>query len=106
MIKVRFVQADGSAREIEVGEGQSVMEAALNNGVPGIVADCGGNCSCATCRVFVDPAWRDRAGSAGELELEMLDLHADRHGGERLSCQIVATPDLDGLTVRVPRSQF
>lgn len=82
------------------------MEAAQSGGIPGILADCGGNCSCGTCRVFVDANWQDKTGTANELEQDMLEMHAERQAGERLSCQLTMTQDLDGLVVSLPASQF
>lgn len=106
MVKVTFVQWNGDAQAVEVPAGTSLKEAAQNEGVPGIVADCGGNCSCGTCRVFVDPAWRAIVGGPNELEAEMLEMHADERDGQRLSCQVELTQDLDGLVVSLPTSQF
>lgn len=106
MVKVKFVQADGSEKVVNIAPGLSLMEAAQNSGVSGIIADCGGNCSCGTCRVFVDAAWRERTGTANELEQDMLEMHANRHAGERLSCQLTLTEELDGLVVSLPASQF
>lgn len=82
------------------------METAQTNGVPGIVADCGGNCSCGTCRVFVDASWYGKTGGPNDLETDMLEMHPDRHDGERLACQITLSEEFDGLTVTVPASQF
>ena len=80
-----------------------MMEAAIANNVPRILGDCGGNLSCATCHVFVDPAWADRVGGPGDMEDPMLDMtEADRGATSRLSCQIVASDDLDGLVLHVP----
>lgn len=106
MVKVTFVQADGSEQTVDAATGRSVMEAAQANGVPGILADCGGNCSCGTCRVFVAEAWRERVGGPNELEIDMLEMHEDRHEGERLCCQIPLTDELDGIVVTLPESQF
>jgi 2Fe-2S ferredoxin len=106
MVKVKFVQADGSQQTVEIAPGLSLMEAAQNSGIPGILADCGGNCSCGTCRVFVDAGWQDKTGAASELEQDMLEMHANRQEGERLSCQLTMTEDLDGLVVSLPASQF
>ncbi|MBB4858882.1 2Fe-2S ferredoxin [Novosphingobium chloroacetimidivorans] len=106
MVKVTFVQPDGSEETIDAAPGQSMMEAAQASGIRGIVADCGGNCSCGTCRVFVAPEWRARTGTASELELDMLEMHEERQDGERLCCQITLADDLTGVRVAVPKSQF
>lgn len=106
MVKVKFIQADGCEKTVETASGLSLMEAAQNGGIAGILADCGGNCSCGTCRVFVEAAWRERTGTADELEQDILEMHPDRQAGERLSCQLTMTEDLDGLVVSLPASQF
>lgn len=106
MVKITFIQANGSEQTVDVAPGSSLMEVAQNNGVPGIVADCGGNCSCGTCRVFVAADWYPKVGEPGELELDMLDMHAEHFDGERLSCQVPVTEELDGLVVSLPASQF
>jgi 2Fe-2S ferredoxin len=87
--------------------GESVMAAAVRNGVPGITGECGGNCSCATCHVYVDDDFTAAVGGAGDMEDDLLDLGvaADRRDTSRLSCQIPLTEDLDGLVVRVPEEQ-
>ena len=81
------------------------MEGAVENGVPGIDAECGGNCVCATCQVYVDDAWLDRVGPASEMEAEMLAFADHAKANSRLSCQIKVTDALDGLFVRMPESQ-
>jgi ferredoxin, 2Fe-2S len=95
----------GVSRVIDASEGQSVMEAAVQHGVPGIRALCGGSCACATCHVYVDPGWVDRTGDASEMEKDMLGLAVEIAPNSRLSCQIKMTPTLDGLIVRMPRTQ-
>ena len=105
-IKVTFAQADGSEQTIEDAEvGRSLMEVARENGVPGILADCGGGCACATCHVYVDDQWREVVGGSDEIESEMLDMVSDlRQDNSRLSCQIKLRDDLDGLRVTVAPS--
>lgn len=105
MPKITYVEFGGDTHEIEVGVGVSVMEGAVKNGVPGIDADCGGVCACATCHVFIDPAWQGQVGAPGEVEDEMLDLVDGRNEGSRLSCQIVVDETLEGLVVRMPENQ-
>ena len=106
MPRITYIEHNGTPHEIEVEEGLSVMEGAVRNGVPGIDADCGGACACATCHVHVDPAWFDRVGGpASDLEGEMLGLAPEIDATSRLSCQIHVTAALDGLVVRMPESQ-
>ena len=106
MVKITFVQADGSSQVIEAKEGFTVMEAARTHDVPGIEAECGGACSCATCHVYVDEAWREKTGTPSEMEEDMLDFAFDVREESRLSCQIKVEAELDGLVVRVPEKQF
>jgi 2Fe-2S ferredoxin len=101
-----FIEHDGNQHEVEAQTDLSVMNAAISNGVPGIDADCGGACSCATCHVFVDEVWREKVGAPGEYEEPMLDMSPFREAGSRLSCQINVTEELDGLVVRLPQFQY
>ena len=102
-LKVTFVQLDGAEQMVGTAEaGQSVMAVARANGVRGILADCGGCCSCATCHVYVDPAWLDAVGPPDEVELSTLDMVSDlQRPNSRLSCQITLRPELDGLKLTV-----
>jgi ferredoxin, 2Fe-2S len=106
MAKITFITHDGARHEVEAQNGMSVMEAAIKNMVPGIDADCGGACACATCHVFVEPEWRDKTGERSEMEEDMLDFAYDVRESSRLSCQIKVRDELDGLTVKVPEKQF
>jgi ferredoxin, 2Fe-2S len=106
MAKITFIQADGSQQVVDATPGVTVMEAAKINMVPGIEAECGGACACATCHVYVDNAWRDKTGTPSQMEEDMLDFAFDVRESSRLSCQIKVTPGLDGLIVRVPAKQF
>lgn len=106
MVAVTFIEPDGNRRTVEAKPGTSVMEAAIDNDVKGIVAECGGACSCATCHVYVDPAWTDRLTPPDPQEDGMLDCVLDRTDESRLSCQITIEPELDGLLVRVPKDQI
>jgi 2Fe-2S ferredoxin len=104
--KVIFVALDGSRRPIDAATGDSVMATAVRNGIAGIIGECGGNRSCATCHVYVDDEFAPRVGPPGDLEDDMLDLAvADRRATSRLSCQIKLTEDLDGITVHIPDEQ-
>lgn len=106
MAKITFIQPDGSQQVVEAKPGMTVMEAAKLEQVPGIEAECGGACACATCHVYVDDAWRERTGTPSEMEEDMLDFAFDVREGSRLSCQIKVTDALDGLVLRVPAKQF
>ena len=105
MVKVTFVEPDGSERALEGDVGFSVMEVAVRNGVAGIDADCGGACACATCHVYVDPEWFGTVGAPGDMEKDMLEFAGEPRETSRLSCQIRLTAALDGLKVTVPESQ-
>ena len=105
MAKITYVEHNGTSHTIEVRNGLSVMEGAVKNNIPGIDADCGGACACATCHVYVDEAWRDKTGSQSAMEESMLDFAENVEPNSRLSCQIKVSDDLDGLVVRMPQSQ-
>jgi 2Fe-2S ferredoxin len=106
MVKITFIQPDGANQVVEAEPGVTVMEAAKLNDVPGIDAECGGACACATCHVYVDPAWTDKTGKPNDIEEDMLDFAFDVRKESRLSCQIKVQSELDGLIVRVPGKQF
>jgi 2Fe-2S ferredoxin len=104
---VKFIEHDGAQHQVEVPVGDSVMQGAVNHGISGIAADCGGGLACATCHCYVDEAWTDRAGAPSETERQMLDATASpRKPNSRLSCQITVTDELSGLVVRLPESQY
>ena len=106
MAKITYIEHSGKTHEIEVKNGLSVMEGAINNLIPGIDADCGGACACATCHVYVEPEWRAKTGEVGDMEETMLDFAEARQEGSRLSCQIKVSDELDGLVVKLPEAQF
>jgi 2Fe-2S ferredoxin len=106
MALVKYIEFDGTAHDIHVEDGTTVMQGAVNNMVNGIIADCGGTCSCATCHCYVDESWFDKLDPPSETELDMLECVLDPKPNSRLSCQIVVTEELDGLVVRVPESQY
>ena len=106
MAKITFIEHNGNRHEVEAAQGMSVMEAAVKNMVPGIDADCGGACACATCHVYVEANWLEAVGERSEMEEDMLDFAFDVRETSRLSCQIKVSDKLDGLTVRVPEKQF
>ncbi|MDX2263755.1 MAG: 2Fe-2S iron-sulfur cluster-binding protein [Hyphomicrobiales bacterium] len=105
MVSVTFIAHDGESRTVPAEPGQTLMETAIKHDVRGIVAECGGACSCATCHVYVDQAWRAATGGPSEMEEDMLDFAFEVRPESRLSCQIRITEALDGLTVRIPEHQ-
>jgi ferredoxin, 2Fe-2S len=105
MTKITYIEHSGVVHEIEARDGLSVMEAAVKNNVPGIDADCGGACACATCHVYVDPEWLDEVGAKTAMEESMLEFAEGVEPNSRLACQIRIAEALDGLTVRLPQSQ-
>ncbi len=105
MAKITYIEHDGKEHVIDVKTGLTVMEGAVKNNVPGIDADCGGACACATCHVYVDEAWLSKTGDKSAMEESMLDFAENVEGNSRLSCQIKVSDDLDGLVVRLPESQ-
>jgi 2Fe-2S ferredoxin len=105
LVKVKYVQPDGSSRTLDLEVGTSVMQGAVAEGMRGIDAECGGACACATCHVKIDPRWLPIIGPPKKIEAEMLDMALGADERSRLSCQIVLTPELDGLVVDLPSSQ-
>ncbi|HKD28444.1 MAG TPA: 2Fe-2S iron-sulfur cluster-binding protein [Xanthobacteraceae bacterium] len=105
MVKITFIENDGKSRTIDAEAGSTVMETAIKHGVPGIEAECGGACACATCHVYVDEAWREKVGPPSPMEEDMLDFGYEVRANSRLSCQIKVTEALDGLVVATPERQ-
>ena len=105
MAKITYIEHDGREHVVEVRNGLSVMEGAIRNNVPGIDADCGGACACATCHVHVTEEWKEAVGAPAPMEEDMLDFASDVRPNSRLSCQIRVKPELDGLVVRTPARQ-
>jgi ferredoxin, 2Fe-2S len=105
LAKITYIEHNGTEHTVDVKPGLSVMEGAVKNNIPGIDADCGGACACATCHVYVDEAWIEKTGSASAMEESMLDFAEEVKPNSRLSCQIRVTDALDGLLVRMPESQ-
>ena len=105
MAKIHFVDHKGETRTVEIENGATVMEAAIRNSIPGIEAECGGACACATCHVYVDEAWTAEVGEPEAMEEDMLDFAYDVQPNSRLSCQIKVRDALDGIVVRVPARQ-
>lgn len=106
MPKITLIEYSGTSHSIDAEVGKSLMQNALDNGVPGIDADCGGACACGTCHVFVDEDWMSASGEPDAMEQAMLGMRPDRSEQSRLSCQIEVTEDLDGMVVRLPEFQM
>ena len=106
MAKITFIQHDGKEITADGIPGMTVMETAIKNQVPGIDADCGGACACATCHVYIEPDWQDKVGARNPMEEDMLDFAFDVRDNSRLSCQIKVSDVIDGLRVKVPEKQF
>jgi ferredoxin, 2Fe-2S len=105
MAKITWNLANGAVIIADVADGANLMSAAVSNNVAGVVGECGGCLSCATCHVYVDAAWADIAGKPGDIEDAMLEItEAPKTGFSRLSCQIIASPALDGLVLSVPQA--
>ena len=105
MPKITYIEQSGKSHEIEVPTELSVMEGAIQNNVPGIDADCGGACACATCHVYVDEKWFDKLPKKENSEEDMLDMASEPNKFSRLSCQITVEDNLDGLVVKMPLKQ-
>lgn len=105
MPKVTFIEHNGTRHEVEAADGLSLMRAAVDNNVPGIDADCGGECACATCHVYVEGDWLARTGERSDMENSMLGFAAVTQPNSRLSCQIKLSAALDGLVVSLPEGQ-
>ena len=106
MATINFILADGSRHAIDAEDGDVLMQIARRNNFSGILAECGGVCSCATCHVHIDPSWVDKVPPMEEMEQEMIDFAEGVDATSRLSCQIKITPELDGLIVHIPESQY
>ncbi len=105
MVQITFIDHSGQSRTLAADIGTSVMEVAMKNNIPGIEAECGGACACATCHVYVADAWKDRLPEAQSMEEDMLDFAFDVRPNSRLACQIKLAPELDGLVVETPERQ-
>jgi 2Fe-2S ferredoxin len=106
MPKIIFIEPNGKRHEVDVENGYSVMEAAINNDIEGIVAECGGACACATCHSYVDEAWLDKMPPMDDMEDSMLDAAFERKDNSRLTCQIEVNEDLDGLVIHVADNEL
>ena len=105
MPKITYIEHNGKTHEIEVANGLTVMEGAVQNNIPGIDADCGGSCACATCHVYVDEKWFNKLSNKESAEEDMLDMAYEPKKFSRLSCQITVEDSLDGLVVKMPLKQ-
>ena len=105
MPKITFTDSGGTSRTVDAEVGATVMETAIQNGIAGIEAECGGACACATCHVYIDEAWQEKTGEPSPMEEDMLDFGYDVRENSRLSCQIKVTDELDGLKVTTPERQ-
>ena len=106
MAKVTYIDSHGNSKSIEVDNGLTVMEGAIQNNITGIDADCGGSMACATCHVYVEEKWLDKLPKAEEGEVDMIDMAFEPKKNSRLSCQIIVSDDLDGLVVDMPEKQI
>jgi 2Fe-2S ferredoxin len=105
MVKITFIDSGGTSRTVDADPGATVMETAIKNDIPGIEAECGGACACATCHVYVEEEWRAKTGTPSPMEEDMLDFGHDVRPNSRLSCQIKVSEELEGLVVRTPERQ-
>jgi 2Fe-2S ferredoxin len=101
-----FIDGQGTRHEVDANDGLSVMEVAVNNGVPGLYGECGGTCSCATCHCYVSPEWASKLSPLSDLEDGMLDGSSERRSDSRLSCQIVVSPEIDGMELTVANNSI
>ena len=105
MPKITYIEHNGKSHTLDVANGLTVMEGAIQNNIPGIDADCGGGCACATCHVYVDEKWFSKLSNKEDAENDMLDVAFEPNSFSRLSCQIMISDELDGLVVKMPLKQ-
>ena len=103
---IKFITHDGTETEVEASSGSTVMQAALDNGIDAILAECGGACSCATCHCYIDDAWINKVGKPNDIEEAMLEGALEPKSNSRLSCQLVIKDDWDQLILHLPESQY
>jgi 2Fe-2S ferredoxin len=106
MPTIIYVTSDGQRHEVEVENGYTVMEGAINNNIDGIIAECGGACACATCHSYIDPTWSQKLTAMDDMEDSMLDAAFERKDNSRLTCQIEVSDVLDGLVVHVAENDY
>ena len=105
MAKITYIEHNGKEHTINVDNGLTVMEGAVQNDIPGIDADCGGSMACATCHVYVEEKWLDKLPKAEAAEIDMIDMAYEPKKNSRLSCQLIVSDELEGLTVTTPEKQ-
>ena len=105
MAKITYITHDNQKHVVEVQNGLTVMEGAVQNDIPGIDADCGGGMACATCHVYVEEKWFNKIPKAEDAEIDMIDMSFEPKKNSRLSCQIIVTNELEGLTITTPKKQ-
>ena len=105
MAKIKYIDFQGNSKTIEIENGLTVMEGAIQNNIPGIDADCGGSMACATCHVYVEEKWFNKLSKAEEAEVDMIDMAYEPKKNSRLSCQLIVSDELDGLIVTTPQKQ-
>ena len=105
MPNIKYIDHEGNSKTIEVENGLSVMEGAIQNNIPGIDADCGGSMACATCHVYVEEKWLNKLPKAEDAEVDMIDMAFEPKKNSRLSCQLIVSDELNGLTVTTPSKQ-
>ncbi len=103
---IKYIDHNGNEFKADVASGETVMQGAVDNMIDGILAECGGACACATCHCYVDDAWTEKAGSAEDMEKDMLEAVVDPKPSSRLSCQMTVTDEMDGLVVHLPETQY
>ena len=106
MPKITLIEFNGNDHTIDAETGKSLMQNPIDNGVPGIDADCGGACACGTCHCFIEDGWASQTGEADAMEEAMLGMRPDRDDNSRLACQIPVTEEMDGMVVRLPEFQM
>ena len=106
MPKITYIESNGNSKTIDVANGLSVMEGAIQNNIPGIDADCGGGMACATCHVYVKEEWLNKLQKAEDAEQDMIDMAFEPKKNSRLSCQLIVSEELDGLVVTTPSKQI
>lgn len=106
MPMIVFVEANGAQYDVEIAVGDTLMQGAVDNGIDGILAECGGCCSCGTCQCYVDDEWAAAMGKPNDIEATVLEGAREEHANARLSCQVHVTADMEGMVVRLPESQY
>jgi len=106
MVNIKFIEASGAEHQVEASDGENLMQAATNALVPGILADCGGSCSCATCHVYVQPEMTAKTGDVSDVESDLLECAYEPDERSRLSCQVIIDSSMDGMVVHIPERQF